>query len=135
MLLGRICELHERRPSCRFFIFQLARLFGLSACKLILRAELRASRSAPCKNRHAPFRNTILERATGSGQPVFRRFGAHLSHLESTPANSLASVDSKAFTRTLSRLDATLTKNRGVRSEEHTSELQSRRDLVCRLLL
>src|SRR5204862_3543066 len=25
--------------------------------------------------------------------------------------------------------------NRGVRSEEHTSELQSRRDLVCRLLL
>src|SRR6266576_547559 len=25
--------------------------------------------------------------------------------------------------------------DRGVRSEEHTSELQSRRDLVCRLLL
>src|SRR5204862_8324713 len=26
-------------------------------------------------------------------------------------------------------------RDRGVRSEEHTSELQSRRDLVCRLLL
>src|SRR5690349_23229894 len=30
---------------------------------------------------------------------------------------------------------ATHTKNRPARSEEHTSELQSRRDLVCRLLL
>src|SRR5437868_11955826 len=31
--------------------------------------------------------------------------------------------------------NAKLTRPRGVRSEEHTSELQSRFDLVCRLLL
>src|SRR5438874_6710262 len=32
-------------------------------------------------------------------------------------------------------LAAEMAVSRGVRSEEHTSELQSRRDLVCRLLL
>src|SRR5690349_24157540 len=31
--------------------------------------------------------------------------------------------------------DVTLIARQGIRSEEHTSELQSRRDLVCRLLL
>src|SRR5690349_23464905 len=35
----------------------------------------------------------------------------------------------------LDRAMATIRKNYESRSEEHTSELQSRRDLVCRLLL
>src|SRR5438874_5232954 len=38
-----------------------------------------------------------------------------------------ARLDTNAFTATLNIIDN--------RSEEHTSELQSRRDLVCRLLL
>src|SRR5438874_4862461 len=33
------------------------------------------------------------------------------------------------------RRDLSVARHRKVRSEEHTSELQSRRDLVCRLLL
>src|SRR5438874_1246283 len=36
--------------------------------------------------------------------------------------------------KSIAFVDRSGSKSRGVRSEEHTSELQSRRDLVCRLL-
>src|SRR3712207_7128986 len=40
-----------------------------------------------------------------------------------------------ATTATLCRVTYTCTASTGIRSEEHTSELQSRQYLVCRLLL
>src|SRR5699024_11628564 len=50
-----------------------------------------------------------------------------------SPAKILAIVSGLRFSESIpSRLKATAT---GERSEEHTSELQSRFDLVCRLLL
>src|SRR5206468_12252621 len=45
-----------------------------------------------------------------------------------------AAVDQPQVARGEGRIGEALTK-RGKRSEEHTSELQSRSDLVCRLLL
>src|SRR6266496_4550325 len=49
----------------------------------------------------------------------------------------LANADPELLRRypDVSALEAALAARVGVRSEEHTSELQSRRDLVCRLLL
>src|SRR5690349_23196096 len=44
-------------------------------------------------------------------------------------------VSSQSLHRNLSRRVCPATGTRRRRSEEHTSELQSRRDLVCRLLL
>src|SRR5699024_11252243 len=44
-------------------------------------------------------------------------------------------ADGEATLRLLKRADALLSKELHSRSEEHTSELQSRFDLVCRLLL
>src|SRR5206468_11723619 len=41
----------------------------------------------------------------------------------------------RRWLRTLWRRDGRLAASAGTRSEEHTSELQSRSDLVCRLLL
>src|SRR5438874_7821984 len=48
------------------------------------------------------------------------------------PGDDLRHVDWNLFARTER---CYLKRYRGERSEEHTSELQSRRDLVCRLLL
>jgi hypothetical protein len=52
----------------------------------------------------------------GRGVPrlVFAQFLCNLSPLDATLIDVSASVDSKPLTRTLSSLDATLTKNRGV---------------------
>src|SRR5690349_22681733 len=56
---------------------------------------------------------------------------ARLTGIEATP---VAAVLSRAPSRAVARAAAQLHR-RVTRSEEHTSELQSRRDLVCRLLL
>src|SRR5690349_23776449 len=61
--------------------------------------------------------NTFTE-ATAS----FPNTSAHLNALGNDVMSSVSSVDQRSATGT-------------DRSEEHTSELQSRRDLVCRLLL
>src|SRR3712207_8829312 len=44
-------------------------------------------------------------------------------------------VKVRGFRIELGEIEATLASHPGVRSEEHTSELQSRQYLVCRLLL
>src|SRR5207249_8375595 len=44
-------------------------------------------------------------------------------------------LESRKSTRTVRSRTAPVKKRRACRSEEHTSELQSRFDLVCRLLL
>src|SRR5438874_8018937 len=56
--------------------------------------------------------------------------GAPSKRLPSTPESSLASTSVSTGARSRPRCSP-----RSSRSEEHTSELQSRRDLVCRLLL
>src|SRR5690349_22120102 len=45
------------------------------------------------------------------------------------------SASHNVYTRAAASLDSWIQQQVIVRSEEHTSELQSRRDLVCRLLL
>src|SRR5690349_23926574 len=52
-----------------------------------------------------------------------------------TPSNAWSRSLSPSRTRTMTRQRAAPGVRGCVRSEEHTSELQSRRDLVCRLLL
>src|SRR5687768_2841574 len=51
-----------------------------------------------------------------------RELGLHLRHAERTGQHAVVARDAARFSR-------------GLRSEEHTSELQSRLQLVCRLLL
>src|SRR5260221_10538050 len=55
---------------------------------------------------------------------------AHITHLE---AHGWTTTDAGLFPDAL--LEARLGIGRRLRSEEHTSELQSHSDLVCRLLL
>src|SRR5690349_23461411 len=52
--------------------------------------------------------------------------------LESMPGDSFVALASPEFGETIKKIVDLIEENR---SEEHTSELQSRRDLVCRLLL
>src|SRR5690349_22417074 len=61
-------------------------------------------------------------------------FGRHLRKLRKKKRDiSLRKTATPKSARDLSKICALITQS--ARSEEHTSELQSRRDLVCRLLL
>src|SRR5690349_24219729 len=51
------------------------------------------------------------------------------------PRGAFGAVRGRYRARAEARRDRVPARERPVRSEEHTSELQSRRDLVCRLLL
>src|SRR5438874_8004292 len=62
--------------------------------------------------------------------PIFRR-RAEASECAAASAIAAFAETRAASTKTTSQHSA----HRSLRSEEHTSELQSRRDLVCRLLL
>src|SRR3712207_8008981 len=53
----------------------------------------------------------------------------------STPARLMSSASSPSCTRTRRSSSSRTTSEPAPRSEEHTSELQSRQYLVCRLLL
>src|SRR5699024_11740532 len=81
------------------------------------RAEMRANES----NRAGIARSTSTTRITvWSTQP---------------PKNPAMSPNSPPDTRAMVTAISAVRKDRAVRSEEHTSELQSRFDIVCRLLL
>src|SRR5690349_23642486 len=81
----------------------------------------------------------VLYRSSGSGATA----GPANLHAERSGAMRVfapARHRHEAEVAQLTGLDARMTATgveavRGLRSEEHTSELQSRRDLVCRLLL
>src|SRR5206468_11390615 len=72
---------------------------------------------------------TLFRSAIGSPIPGFTST-APLSPGPPAPPTPAAALSAAASSRTFSRRSTTI-----VRSEEHTSELQSRSDLVCRLLL
>src|SRR5204862_1839445 len=67
------------------------------------------------------FRSTLCAGSTAGRQ----KFGAHVAQHDDHPAHEKAARADQSAGPPENRL----------RSEEHTSELQSRRDLVCRLLL
>src|SRR5699024_12431209 len=60
---------------------------------------------------------------------------AHLPHLGGHDEKQLARAGVRAVEDGVDKLGGDEDDDAGVRSEEHTSELQSRFDLVCRLLL
>src|SRR5207253_9561581 len=72
---------------------------------------------------------------------VRRAHAAATAHLENSPATLIALADVVLPSSELGRagvnraVNAFLDWGKGYRSEEHTSELQSRGHLVCRLLL
>src|SRR5438874_8583441 len=69
-----------------------------------------------------PPRSTLFPYTT-----LFRSLNAMVQSADAAPTRQEREV--------LAELSARLDTQLGERSEEHTSELQSRRDLVCRLLL
>src|SRR5204863_7959096 len=100
-------------------------------------AVVRDARIVPCflflfliprPPRSTLFPYTTLFRSTAArccaGRPIFRRRPSASCGRRSSAATSRACGRSPRARRAPAR-----------RSEEHTSELQSRRDLVCRLLL
>src|SRR5690349_22087716 len=60
---------------------------------------------------------------------------SHLPDLVDALARGMERASDSISARVCSATDAALPPGVFIRSEEHTSELQSRRDLVCRLLL
>src|SRR5258705_2068895 len=76
-----------------------------------------------------PPRSTLFPYTT-----LFRSLEFHGVNMPTTPAGSITSLDMPTVL-TRSKSSRTLLKCRKMRSEEHTSELQSLRHLVCRLLL
>src|SRR5207253_9697282 len=103
------------------------------------------SRTSPLFSPHSPptpqlstfpyttlFRSQVaglLERAQAASQ-MKSEFLANMSHEIRTPINAIA-----GFTSLTLRTELTARQAGYLRSEEHTSELQSRGHLVCRLLL
>src|SRR3712207_8072303 len=69
--------------------------------------------------------------------PLFRSFTRHTSFGTSPPSSREpeAYLDREPAPTGLHALAANVEANKSPRSEEHTSELQSRQYLVCRLLL
>src|SRR2546430_8253359 len=83
------------------------------------------------------FPYTTLFRSTPEGLLDYRRFGGTLYHRTAfagatTGQQLLYALDEQVRRR---EAEGTVKKYEGFRSEEHTSELQSQSNLVCRLLL
>src|SRR5438874_7101754 len=76
-----------------------------------------------------PLRSTLFptRRSSDLGLPALPHAGLH--------AHPLATLGLTSFGRLTRGAGIALPAPRPIRSEEHTSELQSRRDIVCRLLL
>src|SRR5690606_40764108 len=87
------------------------------------------------------FPYTTLFRSVRAEQPLLRRLFAPRAAREQRPAHDLRTVvrrPQRVLTheeRERVRDTAALNFQGALRSEEHTSELQSRENLVCRLLL
>src|SRR5690606_9436227 len=75
--------------------------------------------------------------AQGGGRGLIQRFALHLNHLRGghdLPRPSICPAHQELGTRLVRIAPLSPTATRRPRSEEHTSELQSRENLVCRLL-
>src|SRR5258705_1138940 len=129
LFVWREARRETRRPGARHCAFQvLALLAVLLACLSLLHnaASKRFRRTWPVTSE---FR--LLE----SSQKIRRDFQAFLSELREPLLRWSADDCLRTREACFEKLDA-LARSRGSeRSEEHTSELQSLRHLVCRLLL
>src|SRR5690349_22940315 len=67
--------------------------------------------------------------------PYTTLFRSHWRWIDSTHAGSIGRAPGPLSPPTITQWIPTRSSGPRSRSEEHTSELQSRRDLVCRLLL
>src|SRR5690606_1007450 len=83
-----------------------------------------------------PFQNTVLDAATRSANAAAVS-GPMSSPIPDAPNGvcSIASAGATTCSASAEKPEATTTSVGSTRSEEHTSELQSRENLVCRLLL
>src|SRR5256885_4359325 len=81
-----------------------------------------------------PPRSTLFPYTT-----LFRSNGSRVFLIAGSPRNNVIRaqivIDGEALTKQTLGRDAKLDRGDGYRSEEHTSELQSPCNLVCRLLL
>src|SRR5690349_23149943 len=84
-----------------------------------------------------PPRSTLFptRRSSDLGLRVVARDHGRHAVLERAGAARADAVHEEGEGHELAALGGAVAGQRGDRSEEHTSELQSRRDLVCRLLL
>src|SRR5690606_41461575 len=91
----------------------------------------------PCPHSSPTRRSSDLlaQLATGAGGVFTRRGGLGLVDPESSEARDRVPVGIHIGRRHLLRQPLLDLEAHHVRSEEHTSELQSRENLVCRLLL
>src|SRR5206468_10825257 len=83
------------------------------------------------------FRSTLTLAFSGNGSGSVTSTGAPLPQFSCTDTAGVASGTCSANLNNndLVNFTATAASGSSIRSEEHTSELQSRSDLVCRLLL
>src|SRR3712207_517175 len=107
-----------------------------AARKVIVTCAITGSIHVPSQTPYLPVTpDQIAENAIGAANE-----GAAILHLHARdPETGQPTPDPEVFLRFLPRIkestDAVINITTGGRSEEHTSELQSRQYLVCRLLL
>src|SRR5216683_3854485 len=97
--------------------------------------ETRTSRHRPTAIRQDGDRLIVLPVVNDVAQDVGVAAGGH--RVEEAPSDELAAVDDADLLDDLPSVldDVRLVEEDAAQAEEHTSELQSRSDLVCRLLL
>src|SRR5690349_23000027 len=82
------------------------------------------------------FRSPLYEVGAGlDGRVVAHRLDRTRWNVTDTRSPSISTVATQPASRAVSAASSRSSGSVPPRSEEHTSELQSRRDLVCRLLL
>src|SRR5207249_5059258 len=96
-----------------------------------LRALVVRLRSTRRSARACPRRRSVVGSLTSTARPFSAAMGRTMSHTDS----SSSARDTGAGRSSASWSPPCATSSAPSRSEEHTSELQSRFDLVCRLLL
>src|SRR5690606_41385961 len=91
----------------------------------------------PCLRAKAPAPSAIYTLSLHDALPIFanQRRGIDIGSQRAKDLRGFARSLGRYFTDAVVNDQAAATKFGGLRSEEHTSELQSRENLVCRLLL
>src|SRR5215469_17606996 len=126
-------RLQGKRLSAEFFLAEVAHEFS-EGCNYLLAVDV---------DMNTVDGYEMSSWARGYGDFVMKPDPATLRWIPWHPATAMVIADLQwldgtpvvASPRQILQQQLTRLADRGLRSEEHTSELQSRRDLVCRLLL